>query len=305
MCMLFWLKTIYCDFLIQTFKKQGAYMHVITNKIITALRSFVRIFRTFLIKTMAVIFAKQLVLDNFSKVLIVAPHPDDEVLGCGGLISTLVSRGKEIKIIFLTFGENSHSSCCNVSSDYVASKRQSSAYKACDHLGISSSNIFFVNFTDGSIPRNINDLYGNAVDNLCSMISEYDPSHIFCPHPLDIMPDHISSSELINSIIYKIKSNSTIYYYCTWFWIYAPMKIFLKLNWNNSFYNDNSFFLGKKMLAMETYLDYEDLAPCGAPWPSKLPNELLKTTSFKNELFFKDIKPEIFASCWTHYSHYI
>lgn len=41
---------------------------------------------------------------NFSKILVVVAHPDDEVLGCGGFIDQLIKLRKKIKIIFLAEG---------------------------------------------------------------------------------------------------------------------------------------------------------------------------------------------------------
>jgi LmbE family N-acetylglucosaminyl deacetylase len=39
------------------------------------------------------------------KLLIISPHPDDEVLGCGGLISKIKARGGKVYVLFLTVGD--------------------------------------------------------------------------------------------------------------------------------------------------------------------------------------------------------
>jgi LmbE family N-acetylglucosaminyl deacetylase len=43
------------------------------------------------------------------KALILAPHPDDETLGCGGTIRLLLLRKTPVKVIFLTSGEKAES----------------------------------------------------------------------------------------------------------------------------------------------------------------------------------------------------
>ena len=40
-----------------------------------------------------------------NKVLIVAVHPDDETLGCGGTLAKLISEGKTVAVVDLTQGE--------------------------------------------------------------------------------------------------------------------------------------------------------------------------------------------------------
>ena len=41
------------------------------------------------------------------KILVIASHPDDEVLGCGGTINKLSKQNCKIKIVFLSDGETS------------------------------------------------------------------------------------------------------------------------------------------------------------------------------------------------------
>lgn len=65
-----------------------------------------------------------------SKVLIVAPHPDDEIIGCAGLMQSLLKAGKEVHIVILTGGEGSHKGCCSQSSSELIEARRDLAAKA-------------------------------------------------------------------------------------------------------------------------------------------------------------------------------
>jgi LmbE family N-acetylglucosaminyl deacetylase len=43
-----------------------------------------------------------------SRAVIIAPHPDDEILGCGGLMRQLAQLGRQLKLISITDGSGSH-----------------------------------------------------------------------------------------------------------------------------------------------------------------------------------------------------
>ena len=45
-------------------------------------------------------------LDAGDRVLVLAPHPDDESLACGGIIQRALARGARVRIVFLTYGDN-------------------------------------------------------------------------------------------------------------------------------------------------------------------------------------------------------
>ena len=49
------------------------------------------------------------------KVLIIAPHPDDEVIGCGGLISKIKEGGGKVYVLFLTNGDTNDFSKAGIS----------------------------------------------------------------------------------------------------------------------------------------------------------------------------------------------
>jgi len=65
--------------------------------------------------------------------LIVVSHPDDEVLGCGGVISRLVKAGHEVDILVLTDGTSAR----NNGNAEAASQRKSALELACRKLGCS------------------------------------------------------------------------------------------------------------------------------------------------------------------------
>jgi N-acetylglucosamine malate deacetylase 1 len=80
------------------------------------------------------------------KVLVVAAHPDDEILGCGGTLYNLKKKGSNISAIFLSDGESSRK---NKKIDQLIINRKKQALKAAKIIGIKK--IIFGNFPDNSM----------------------------------------------------------------------------------------------------------------------------------------------------------
>jgi LmbE family N-acetylglucosaminyl deacetylase len=80
-----------------------------------------------------------------NKILIIAAHPDDEVLGCGGVIAKHAELGDEVYCLILGEGENSRS---NRAEKLKIEKLQKDGVAAAEILGIKE--IVFHNFPDNS-----------------------------------------------------------------------------------------------------------------------------------------------------------
>lgn len=68
------------------------------------------------------------------RVLVVAAHPDDEVLGCGGTLAFHVSQGDTVHVLYMGRGESARN---NDNNDTLEVQRLKNAEKACQILGIS------------------------------------------------------------------------------------------------------------------------------------------------------------------------
>lgn len=115
-------------------------------------------------------------------VLVLAAHPDDEVLGCGGTLAKLASRGTSIHVAFLADGETSrlgHEGVAGVQA------RQAAARKACQLLGVCS-----VSF--GSFPDNRLDGVDllDLVQAVEARVAEHKPQLVLSHHGSDLNVDH-------------------------------------------------------------------------------------------------------------------
>lgn len=118
-------------------------------------------------------------LDQIKRALVIAPHPDDEVLGCGGTIRKLSSSGTEVVVLVASRGKK------GLYSEEKIRNVRSQAIEAHKLLGVKET-IFF------DFPAPELDLV--SVSELSSALSgtikEKRPDTVFLPHRGDIHHDH-------------------------------------------------------------------------------------------------------------------
>jgi LmbE family N-acetylglucosaminyl deacetylase len=118
-----------------------------------------------------------------ARAMVLAPHPDDETLGCGGTLALLHRRGCTLRVLVATSGEGSVVARGHSPAD-LAAIRRAEAIAACRVLGTDSPD--FLNFPDGQLTEQID----NLTARLIKEIAAFDPQIIFLPWPLDGHPDH-------------------------------------------------------------------------------------------------------------------
>lgn len=205
-------------------------------------------------------------------IVIVAPHPDDEVLGCGGLIARLVDEGKFPHIILLTGGEASHCQCCSIPAGKIIEARRHLALEAAGILGLPESNIHFLDYPDGYIA------YEHVeTDKLLTLLQDLNPKKVLIPHKGEGWPDHVNAAKIIKRVC-----NVPIIEYCVWMWYYNVWH----LDWKNAAVLKMSSSEHKtKLSAVDAYIS--PLAPCGKPWSGVLPKLFVNASRSNVELYFK------------------
>ncbi len=120
-----------------------------------------------------------------AKVLVLAPHPDDETLGCGGSICKHTQSGDPVKIVFLTDGSKGDSSGTAEKEEYTALRRDE-ALQACRCLGVTDTE--FWSYEDRSLYASLE--AGEPGDRFSDLMAEYRPELVYVPSPLEMHPDH-------------------------------------------------------------------------------------------------------------------
>ncbi|OWY28828.1 PIG-L deacetylase family protein [Herbaspirillum robiniae] len=118
-----------------------------------------------------------------SRAVILAPHPDDETLGCGGLISLLAALGRHVNVVAVSDGEGSHPEESALHARLPEVRAQESRAALC-HLGIVDAAIQRIHLPDGAVAAHLPELR--------KWLRTYlQPTDIlFAPWMLDGHPDH-------------------------------------------------------------------------------------------------------------------
>jgi LmbE family N-acetylglucosaminyl deacetylase len=146
--------------------------------------------------------------------LVLAPHPDDETLGCGATIMRKRAAGTPVQVVIATDGRHSlHSG--KVSADALVEIREEEARRAGAILGLSDENIAFLRFEDGRLADHRRPLRERLVDILDTM----NPEEIFVSSIIDNHPDHRVLAELMRELAQARRDRFPVLYeYPIWFW---------------------------------------------------------------------------------------
>lgn len=179
------------------------------------------------------------------KILVIASHPDDEVLGCGGTLIKYSKMGYEIRIVFMTNGVSSRSKIKN----NEILKRKKAAIKACKILGANKPKFF--NFKDNqmdSVPLL------KIVKVIESEIYLFKPSIIFTHFNGDLNIDHeITSRATLTAcrptLNHPVKSLFMFYVPSSTEWSHNKNKKNFIPNWFEDISNSDK----QKKLALNCY----------------------------------------------------
>jgi LmbE family N-acetylglucosaminyl deacetylase len=147
------------------------------------------------------------------RILVFAPHPDDETFGCGGTIAKRVSEGYDVFVVLITDGEkafdNFFSETFSLPDTKIIQLRKTEIVNAMRALGVSSDNIIFLNFDDGALNKNFDD----ASAKISKILEEVKPQEIYFPFEKDAHPDHRVASLILQNCIDKLDFSTKAYMY--------------------------------------------------------------------------------------------
>lgn len=149
--------------------------------------------------------------------LVVAPHQDDETLGCGGTILLKREMDAEVTIAFLADGTASHRT--DVDSEWLGETRRREALRSARVLDVDRDRVRFLDLPDGRL----NDVVHRATVLLRNLIHEFRPKEIYVPHRRDGRSDHLAANRALRDAISTCDRPISIFEYPIWFWRFWPL----------------------------------------------------------------------------------
>lgn len=159
-------------------------------------------------------------VENFGATLVVAPHPDDESLGCGGAIALLARAGIPVRILFVSDGSGSHPGSLRYPPERLRALREDEARCAMHALGVPEHHGRFLRLPDRSVPRIGSAGFARAVEQCreCIWGDAFRPETILLPWRRDPHTDHRGAWELIDAALCASPSPPRLLEYPIWLW---------------------------------------------------------------------------------------
>ena len=149
--------------------------------------------------------------------LVLAPHPDDETLGCGATIARKRAAGTPVRVLVAADGRSSHRSEL-VGPDELAALRAAEVLDACAILGVGPDAVVRLGFEDESLTRRTSEL----ADAIAAEVDAFAPDEVRLPSRRDWHPDHRGLREALDLALRGRRRPPTVLEHPVWLWVHGP-----------------------------------------------------------------------------------
>jgi LmbE family N-acetylglucosaminyl deacetylase len=173
---------------------------------------------------------------NNTRILVIAPHPDDEILCCSTTLQKKMKQGAKVSVIYVTSGDAKSRENISNSISY-GFDRERESIRATEAIKISRENLYFLNFPDqyltdlnndkivksiftGKTSSGLSSYFPNSPyslkvlkNNLWKLISTINPTEIYLSSPKDNHLDHARLGEILPEILQENKFHTKLNFY--------------------------------------------------------------------------------------------
>jgi N-acetylglucosamine malate deacetylase 1 len=245
------------------------------------LRRIIRVVMTALLR----LRSRNYVLPVEGRCVVIAPHQDDETLGCAGLIHCYRKSDRPVSIIYITDGSGSHPGHPELSPSAVAQLRRTEAISAMSLLGVPADALHFLNVTDGTL-ANLSPVITEAtVAHLAGVLGLLKPTELFLPCRDDGSSEHTGAFNLTKLALKRTGLETQLFEYPVWA-RWSPLRLFAPWRasrqiWRVAFPEARQ----RKRMAIAAYASQTEPTP---PWPQPvLPKGFAECFATYEEYFFE------------------
>jgi LmbE family N-acetylglucosaminyl deacetylase len=131
--------------------------------------------------------------------LVLAPHFDDELLGCGGLLAQLAAAGAAVRVLFLTDGGGGEEELED--REGYRHRRRDEAARATAALGVTGWDS--LDLPDGALDRHVEE----ALQGIRRAILTQRPEIVLCPSPLEVTRDHRATFAALHRLLAPLRDD--------------------------------------------------------------------------------------------------
>ena len=166
------------------------------------------------------------------RVLVLAPHPDDECIGCGGTVRKYVDLGSCVRVVVLTDGRDGDPTVSRLARNdpererlesELVIRRKSEAVAALKILGAEHG--YFLGASDGQLRHHV----ASIAVRLACILSEWRPDIVLLPFLTDRHADHFATNRCFFDAVSQLKAGWVESLNClgyeTWSPIYANVYV--------------------------------------------------------------------------------
>jgi LmbE family N-acetylglucosaminyl deacetylase len=134
--------------------------------------------------------------------LVLAPHYDDEVLGCGGLIAQLATAGAAVEVLFLS--DSAGLAPPGVEPADYGARRRAEAERACAALGVGIAG--HLDLPDGELPRRV----GEMAAAIGERLEAHPVELLLVPSPLEVTADHRATFAALHRLLAALRGDGEL-----------------------------------------------------------------------------------------------
>lgn len=151
--------------------------------------------------------------------LVLAPHPDDETLGCGATILHKVAAGAPVTVVVVTDGRHSHHSP-HVTPDELADLRRLEMAEAAKRLGLDAGAVRWGGFVDGALSER----EAEVTAYLGDLLAELRPQEVYTTCADEPHPDHAAVGRAARAAVAQAGGPVRLLEYPVWLWGSWPLR---------------------------------------------------------------------------------